>query len=186
MNFPQPAAKFLPHKPPMLFLERAVAIGAETTVCETTLDAKFEPFYAVGADGAAALPAHFLLEIIAQSIGVWAGFHTLEKGEPEKSGMFLGCRDFTSERDAYKRGETLRIEVKLLVLDGDTGSFEGAVFRPGGLGGKRVASAILTTHQVTWERLDALLDAQNITPAATNSPTPLPAPPSPPPFPPLP
>jgi predicted hotdog family 3-hydroxylacyl-ACP dehydratase len=173
MNFPQPAARFLPHRPPMLFLENVLDVAAETAVCETTLDAKFDPFYAdtdatadaaannpataTAASAAAALPAHFLLEIIAQSIGVWAGYHTLQKGEPAKSGMFLGCRDFTTTHPAYPRGTALRIEVKLLVLDGDTGSFEGTVF---GATGERLARAILTTHQVTWERLDALLHPQ--------------------------
>ncbi|MDR3228687.1 MAG: hypothetical protein LBT53_04675 [Puniceicoccales bacterium] len=157
MNFPQPAALFLPHRPPMLYVQHALAVDDRSAVCETALDDTFAPFFAAAADGTDALPAHFLLEIIAQSIGVWAGYHTLQKGEAAKSGMFLGCRDFTTVRPEYPRGDILRIEVKLLVLDGATGSFEGVVL----CAGERIASATLTTHQVTWEQLDALLHPQH-------------------------
>lgn len=146
---PLPAADFLPHRPPLLWVDALLAIDDQSCRCTVTLGDRFLPFL----DGQGRLPAHFLLEIIAQSIGVWAGWHDHRRGIPPQSGMLLSCRNFSSDRSDFPFGTTLEILIEKLVQDQGTGSFEGKVF----LEQTTVAQATMTTYQTAWENLEHLL-----------------------------
>ncbi len=149
LSAPLPAADFLPHRPPLLWVDSLLAIDDHSCRCAVSLGDRFLPFL----DKQHRLPAHFLLEIIAQSIGVWAGWHDRQRGIPPQSGMLLSCRNFSSAQPHFTFGDTLEIQVEKLVQDQGTGSFEGKVF----LAKPAVAQATLTTYQTAWENLEKLL-----------------------------
>ncbi len=144
-----PARDFIPHREPMLWVKTLLEIDDENAVCEAVLDDDFLPFF----DESGAFPAHLLTEIVAQTIGVWAGWHDRQRGIPVQAGMLLGCRRFSCEKDAFPRGARLRVHVKKLVEDNGTGSFEGTVF----FDNLAVASATITTHKTSWEKLSEIL-----------------------------
>jgi predicted hotdog family 3-hydroxylacyl-ACP dehydratase len=145
-----PAADFLPHTPPLLLVRTLLEIDENSVSCEAVLDDSVTPFL----DSANALPAWFLIEMIAQTIGVWAGWHDHARGIALQSGLLLGCRQFTCEQPAFPPGTRLRINAQKLIEDNGTGSFEAQVFAGGT---DAVARATLTTHQTTWNHLDSLL-----------------------------
>jgi predicted hotdog family 3-hydroxylacyl-ACP dehydratase len=133
----------------MLWVRTLCGIDAESVTCETVVDDAFAPF--LDADGA--LSSVALMEIIAQSIGVWAGWHDKMAGRPAQSGMLLGCRQLRSAKPSFAYGARLRVEARKLVEQNGVGSFDARIFQDGA----EVAAGTLTTYQTTWEHLDELL-----------------------------
>ena len=146
-----PAADFLPHTAPMLLVHTLLAVDERTVTCEAVLDDAVTPFL----DADNALPAWFLVEMIAQTIGVWAGWHDRARGLELQSGLLLGCRQFTCVQPAFPPGTRLRIHAEKLVEDNGTGSVDAQVFANGGR--TAIARATLTTHKTAWEKLAILL-----------------------------
>ncbi|AHF90665.1 3-hydroxy-fatty acyl-ACP dehydratase [Opitutaceae bacterium TAV5] len=146
-----PAADYLPHEPPLLLVQRLRAVASDTVACETAPDAAFAPF--ANPDGS--FPVPLLLEVMAQTVGVWAGWHARAAGRPPQPGLILGCRGFSTTWTAIPPGARLRCEARKIFQDDATGTFEVAIAGDGA----PVASATLTTRQITWPQLDTLLAA---------------------------
>ncbi|MDR1283078.1 MAG: 3-hydroxy-fatty acyl-ACP dehydratase [Opitutaceae bacterium] len=150
MHLDLPAADYLPHEPPMLLVQRLLEITPDTVACHTAPDAAtFAPF--ANQDGS--LPAALLLEIMAQTIGVWAGWHCRAAGQPVQPGLILGCRDFSATLATLPAGACLRSTARKIFYDDGTATFECAVETDT----VRIASATLTTRRVTWDQLENLL-----------------------------
>lgn len=83
---------YLPHDAPMLLLEEVVSVADETATCHVTVSANsvLAPF--LDPDGN--LPGWFALELMAQTIGVWSGWHRQQHGQASIAlGMVLGARE---------------------------------------------------------------------------------------------
>ncbi len=148
-----PVSHYLPHREPMLLLDELVDVTEETCHCRVTVsrDGVFAPFLDVNAH----LPAWFGLEIMAQTIGVWSGWHQHEKGAPKIAlGMLLSARKLSSHVDVLAAGSVLDIFVTLLVQDERFGGFEAEIKCRDEI----LSSARLNTYQLGEQELETLLE----------------------------
>lgn len=82
---------YLPHDAPMLLLEEVVSVSDDSAVCRVTVSPSgvLAPF--LDPDGN--LPGWFALELMAQTVGVWSGWHRHQQGKNSiELGMVLGAR----------------------------------------------------------------------------------------------
>jgi len=146
------AEHYLPHATPMVLLEQVVAVTEETAHCQVRVsrDGVLAPF--LNANGQ--LPAWFGIEIIAQTIGVWSGWHGRQLSDnPPKPGMLLGGRGYRCHQPLFPAGALLNINVTLLMHDEKIASFEGEIT----LNGEILASGRLNTYQPDEQELLQLM-----------------------------
>ena len=118
--------EYLPHDAPMLLLESVESVTDESAVCHVAVSSKgvLAPF--LNSDGE--LPGWYALELMAQTVGVWSGWHRHQQGQSSISlGMVLGARELVCADGNFAAGVTLTITVKLLMQDERFGSFEGTI-----------------------------------------------------------
>jgi predicted hotdog family 3-hydroxylacyl-ACP dehydratase len=147
-----PAAQYLPHRPPMVLVEEVLLIAEDRAHCRVRVgrETVLAPF--LNADGQ--LPAWFGMEILAQTIGVWSGWHVrrLDNADP-RPGMLLGGRDYRCKAAAFPAGAVLDAQVRLLMMDDKIGSFEGVIF----IDGEWYAGGRLNIYQPGRHELQQLL-----------------------------
>lgn len=148
---------YLSHRPPMLLVSRVIEVTPERVVCETDAGAggPLEPHV----DEEGVVPAEFLLEMMAQTIGVWAGVKRVEEeasgvaGEPlAEIGLLLSVRQAVFNAVAVEPRGVLEIRMDKLMQEGQVGTFEGEVLR----GGEVLASGRITVYQPLEKELDTL------------------------------
>ncbi|WP_213992854.1 3-hydroxy-fatty acyl-ACP dehydratase [Sodalis sp. dw_96] len=146
------AAEYLPHRTPMMLLDELLLIDEERAHCRVRVgrDTVLGPF--LNAEGQ--LPAWFGIEILAQTIGVWSGWHghRLYNTVP-RPGMLLGGRGYQCKTAGFPAGALLDVQVQLLMRDEKIGSFEGVIF----IGGERYAGGRLNIYQPDDHELQQLL-----------------------------
>ena len=104
LTFP-PLTDLLPHRPPMLLLDRMVAAGETHAVCEVLIRAD-GPFCE-----AAGVPAYVGIDYMAQTVAAYSGWQRRSAGQPIEIGFLLGTPQFQSFCDWFRLGQTLRVEV---------------------------------------------------------------------------
>lgn len=142
---------YLPHDAPMLLLEEVISVTDDTATCRVTVspDGVLAPFL----DAQGNLPAWFALELMAQTVGVWSGWHrVLHQQESLSLGMVLGARELVCATGMLAGGLTLSITVTLLMQDARFGSFECIIEA----NGETVSSGRINTFQPTSEELNTL------------------------------
>lgn len=141
---------YLPHDAPMLLLEEVASVTDETAICHVTISANsvLAPF--LDPDGN--LPGWFALELMAQTIGVWSGWHRQQHQESIALGMVLGARELVCAAGVLPAGRMLSINVKLLMQDARFGSFECAIQA----GEETLATGRVNTFQPTSEEINTL------------------------------
>lgn len=118
--------QYLPHRRPMLLLDGIEAIGAAQATCWSCLERDHAAGAFLADDGS--LPGIFAMELIAQTVGVWAGRQRQLRGEARLDmGLLLGVRDLTMPAAGFAAHSRLSISVQMLVQDGKTGSFAGHI-----------------------------------------------------------
>lgn len=121
LYLPVDAAKLVPHKPPMLLIDRLLEVKERASLSEMTVRADM---LFVGKDGKlddAAYP-----EIISQAIAAQEGFRKLGSREPQQEGFLLGVKHLEVPGSAWI-GDTLRISVFKVAKYGDFGIIQGEV-----------------------------------------------------------
>ena len=144
---------YLPHDAPMVLLESVLAVTADSVHCRVAVShgGVLAPF--LDADGA--LPGWYALELMAQTIGVWSGWHRQQNGQQSIAlGMVLGARELTCATGHFPAGATLDIKAQLLMQDERFGSFDCAIFT----GETGVATGRVNTFQPTQEELASLFN----------------------------
>ncbi|MDO5530940.1 hypothetical protein [Sutterella sp.] len=107
ITFPAPAEDFIPQRPPMRFVDEVLSADETGAVTRTTVRAD-----SIAADAAGRLPAMALIEVMAQTIGVFAGrIHRLA-GEGPRPGLLLGTRRMNLPVDSFAPGDVLRCTVE--------------------------------------------------------------------------
>lgn len=137
-----PVDAYLPHRAPMLLLDRVIQVTDDSVICAVSINATgvLAPFLTAQGD----LPAWCGVEIMAQTVGVWSGFHARQRGDSEiRPGMLLGGRGYRASSPAFAANSTLRVEMRLLMRDDRLGSFEGEIR----CGDAIFASGRLNTYQ---------------------------------------
>ncbi|PLN67560.1 3-hydroxy-fatty acyl-ACP dehydratase, partial [Klebsiella quasipneumoniae] len=136
---------------PMLLLEEVEAVTADTATCRVAVSpgSVLAPFLDTNGD----LPGWFALELMAQTVGVWSGWHRQQQGQTSLAlGMVLGARELVCAAGSLPGGKTLSISVKLLMQDERFGSFEGTIMADDDV----LASGRVNTFQPTTEELSTL------------------------------
>jgi radical SAM protein with 4Fe4S-binding SPASM domain len=123
MFLPVDAARVVPHKPPMLLLDRLLEVKERASVSEMTVRADMIFVDEEGRLDDAAWP-----EIISQAIAAQEGFRKLGSRSPDREGFLLGVKNLEILGSA-RVGDTLRITVFKAARYGDFGIIEGEVYR---------------------------------------------------------
>ncbi|ADD75729.1 putative hotdog family 3-hydroxylacyl-ACP dehydratase [Pantoea sp. PA1] len=142
---------YLPHDAPMLLLEKVSDVTADSATCCVTVSPQgvLAPF--LDSDGN--LPGWYVLELMAQTVGVWSGWHRHQQGQASISlGMVLGARELVCSAGILPADATLIVKVKLLMQDERFGSFECAIEA----GSATLATGRVNTFQPTAEELHSL------------------------------
>ncbi|MCU6667366.1 3-hydroxy-fatty acyl-ACP dehydratase [Enterobacteriaceae bacterium H4N4] len=146
-----PPGDYLPHDAPMLLLETVEDVSEETAVCRVTVSGQgvLAPF--LNAEGC--LPGWYALELMAQSVGVWSGWHRQQEGrESSTLGMVLGARELVCDAGQFAANSLLTVSIKRLMQDERFGSFECAITAEG----STLATGRVNTFQPTDEELTSL------------------------------
>ena len=148
-----PPVTYLPHDAPMLLLESVERVTDDTAVCRVAVNRQsvLAPFLNAEGD----LPGWYALELMAQTVGVWSGWHRQQQGQDHIAlGMVLGARELVCASGYFTAGATLEITVKLLMQDERFGSFECAITA----GDKVLATGRVNTFQPSAEELTSLFN----------------------------
>ena len=116
---------YLPHKKPMVLIDKVVEITANTALCQSYVNEKssLAPFLE-NKD----LPSYYIIELISQAIGVWSGFKAKQLHlEIPPMGMVIGCRGLKCTVDKFAYNSTLDIKINKIIEDDTLASFDGTI-----------------------------------------------------------
>lgn len=148
-----PPGDYLPHDAPMLLLEDVISVTEDVAVCRVAVsaDSVLAPFL----DEKRQLPGWYALELMAQTVGVWSGWHRHQQGQSAISlGMVLGARELVCAAGHFPGDATLTVTVNLLMQDQRFGSFECSI----NAGNDTLATGRVNTFQPTSEELTTLFN----------------------------
>ncbi|MCK9417883.1 MAG: radical SAM protein [Nitrospirae bacterium] len=121
MFLPVDASQLVPHKQPMLLIDRLLEIQERASLSEMIVRADM---IFVGKDGK--LDDASYPEIISQAIAAQEGFRKLGSRSPQQEGFLLGIKNLAITGSACV-GDTLRISVFKVARYGDFGIIQGEV-----------------------------------------------------------
>jgi predicted hotdog family 3-hydroxylacyl-ACP dehydratase len=121
MFLPVDAALVVPHKPPMLLIDRLLEVRERASISEMTVR---QDMVFVGENGQ--LDDACYPEIISQAIAAQEGFRKLGSPNPLQEGLLLGVKKLEILGTA-RVGDTLRISVYKAAKYGDFGIITGEV-----------------------------------------------------------
>ncbi|MGN0860811.1 MAG: hypothetical protein ACI4P3_02820 [Candidatus Spyradosoma sp.] len=141
-KFPPPE-ELLPHKPPMVLVERVLSCDFENRVVETEILVSEKSLFFDSALGG--VPAYAVVEYFAQSIGCFAGLYDLSQNPPKNPGIgfVLGTRRFDSAVPALAPGRW-RVRAHELFFDSEIASFDCALLDSTGA---TLCSAVLNAYR---------------------------------------
>lgn len=134
-----PIAELVPHKAPMVLLDRVLQAGPDQLSAEVTLrpDSPFCDGQRVG--------GWVGIEYMAQTVAALAGWTARQVNDPVRIGFLLGTRKYTSHTPWFHVGETLHIHIQR-EIDGDNG-VSAVACRITAPDGRLHAEATLTVYQ---------------------------------------
>jgi len=142
---------YLPHRAPMILIDKVTEVTEDSAVCESYVGDKGVLKNFIDKEGN--LPSYFTIELISQSVGVWSGYIAkLHNIDIPPMGMVLGARDLKYPKDHFVNGSTLKIHVKKIMDDGAIASFDGEIFSDN----KALASGRVNLIRVTDNDLKRL------------------------------
>lgn len=97
--------QLLPHRAPMILIDRLIETDGRETVCEVTV-AAHAPFAR-----ASGVPAFVGIEYMAQTVAAHGGYQAYQAGEPIAVGLLLGTRRLDTYCQFFALGQRLRIHV---------------------------------------------------------------------------
>jgi beta-hydroxyacyl-ACP dehydratase FabZ len=135
--------ELLPHRYPMLMLDRVIELSEQHVVAEKLISAN-EPCFTGHFPDQPVFPGVLIIEAMAQAGGIWA-----MNALPENRGMktVLVGVDETRFRRQVVPGDVLRLTVRPLRARPKMVRFSGTAT----VGGETVAEAVLLAAFVNWE-----------------------------------
>ncbi|AOM42195.1 hotdog family protein [Xenorhabdus hominickii] len=149
--------RYLPHEAPMVLLEKVIGVTSDHVRCQVTVskDGVLAPY--LNEEGH--LPGWFAIEIMAQTIGIWSGWHRKKRKEEDSAlGMLLGGRAVRCQAAFFTQGSVLDIQMNLLMQDEKFGSFEGVISRNDTV----LATGRLNTYQPDTTELKQLFQRDGV------------------------
>ncbi|WP_445114978.1 ApeP family dehydratase [Acinetobacter sp. WZC-1] len=132
----QAAVDFIPHHPPMVFIDHVVEIREHFAVADLQITPKLMFCEAQG------LPSWTSIELMAQTISLYAGFKGKQSGQIPKIGFLLGTRKLNLPIAFFALGTTLRIRAEQQYLHDGLGQFSCEIQY-----GEHVISAMLSVYE---------------------------------------
>lgn len=150
MIYDKPAA-YLPHSAPMVLLENVISVTPESARCDVVVAAQGVLGRFLDKNGN--LPGWYAIELLAQTVGVWSGWHQQQNQVSQPAvGLLLGGRGIKCSSPAFPAGARLSVTVRLQLKDDNIGSFEGEI----SAGDISLATGRITTYQPAFDELTAL------------------------------
>jgi len=118
----------LPHKPPMVLLERLLAVDENRCRAEVIIDSD-SLFYETGKG----VPTWVGIEYMAQAVAAWAGYHALCRQVPVKVGYLLGTRKYVCHDAYFVAEQALVVAVERQYQDAGLGVFQCEIWQAGSL-----------------------------------------------------
>ena len=100
-----PIEQLLPHRPPMILLDRMIDATDTGSVCEVTIGPQTLFIEPLG------VPAFVGLEYMAQAVAAYGGYKSYLAGEPIAIGFLLGTPQLKTSCQFFDCGQTLQIQV---------------------------------------------------------------------------
>ncbi len=151
----QSIAQYLPHLSPMIFLDKIDLIEQTYIICNVTVSnhGVLAPF--LDEDGE--LASYYFIEMMAQTIGVWNGYHARASQEKPKIAFLLGSRSFHTQVPTVPLGTHLKIVANLILRDDNLANFETDII----IDQKKIASAKLNVYQPTQAETQTILQERS-------------------------
>lgn len=142
-----PAKDYLPHAAPMVLIEEVIDVGEKSAHCRVKVAKTGVLALFLTPNGA--LPAWFAIELMAQTVGVWSGWHGKQQGGEPKLGMLLGGRGLKCAVAEFAADSLLDIRVEMMLRDEKLANFECAITLADNEDGQHqeIAHARLNTYQ---------------------------------------
>lgn len=117
-----PIHRLVPHRDPMVLLDRVLTASAEDLCAEVTIHSTSQFFEGDG------VGAWVGIEYMAQAIAAHAGYLAHSKGEAVKVGFLLGSRRYESHTAQFTLGAVLQVKIhRSLQADNGLGAFECSI-----------------------------------------------------------
>ncbi|OCG18191.1 ApeP family dehydratase [Gilliamella sp. WF3-4] len=117
-----PAIHYLPHENPMVMVEKVHLINDEQCICSVQVNKNgiLAPFL----DENNTLPNLYAIELMAQTIGVWNGYHGIINNRKPQLGMLLGGRSIKTSLSSFPHYSHLIIHANLVLFDTKLANFD--------------------------------------------------------------
>src|SRR5262245_24369300 len=99
-----PMEELLPHRAPMVLLDRMVMAGEAECVCEAVIRAE-----GLFAAGEGQVPGFIGLELMAQTIAAFSGYRLWKVGRPVEPGFLIGSPQWRSQCRDFAPGQRVRV-----------------------------------------------------------------------------
>lgn len=147
-----PLGELVDHRGPMAFIDELMAVDGDQGRCRALVRAG-NPFLLDDR-----LPAWALVEYMAQSVAVFAGYARACKGDEHRHGLLLGCRNLHLADVALMIGSQLDIEVAEIASYEQLGSFSARV----SCNGVEAARGTLSVYETEeWPASSSGLDPES-------------------------
>ena len=100
-----PIEQLLPHRPPMILIDRMIDATDTASTCEVTITPQTLFIESAG------VPAFVGLEYMAQAVAAYGGYKSYLAGEPIGLGFLLGTPQLNTYCQFFHCGQTLQIQV---------------------------------------------------------------------------
>ncbi|NUF48703.1 ApeP family dehydratase [Gilliamella sp. ESL0250] len=117
-----PAIYYLPHEKPMVMVEKVHLIDDEQCICSVQVNKNgiLAPFLNENNE----LPNLYTIELMAQTIGVWNGYHGIINNKKPQLGMLLGGRSIKTSLPTFPHYSNLIIHANLVLFDTKLANFD--------------------------------------------------------------
>lgn len=134
--------ELLPHKPPMIVLSDVVEFDIDKGYLIARADIKNTDILYL--EEMLGVPSYFVLEYMAQSIAVFAGYMDLKNNKKSGIGFLLGTKKLEVFKPVLDVGESYFIKVCQLFMEDNLASFECIVYDKDD---NNIASAVISTYR---------------------------------------
>lgn len=136
----------VPHRAPMLLLDRVIEVSAERIIAGVTITEK-----TIGFENGQ-VPVWFGVEYMAQAIAAFNGINYGTPGGKPEIGFLVGVRNYKVQVDGFMLGEELHVSVTPNFIVDNSGTFDCKI----SVNGQDVGESIITTYKPNQEFLDKL------------------------------
>lgn len=118
-------ADYLPHRPPMLLIDRIDEVTSDTVMCRATI----HPACVFAQNGVVHPSA--MIELVAQACAIFVGVTSVRAGGAPRAGFLASCREISFAVDSFAVGDELTIVATKVAGQERLAAFTGTVSRRG-------------------------------------------------------